>query len=69
MKASDFKAFKNVISYADDKHPIWWAGYLWINLTAKQGEVAYSILKARGFEQNDTGHMMLPSGLGIKPNA
>lgn len=69
MKTKDFNAFKEVISYADEKHPIWWAGYLWIDLTEKQGTKAYSILKERGFEQTATGHVMLPSGMGIKPNA
>ena len=69
MKTKDFKAFKEVIADADEKHPIWWAGYLWIDLTAKQGAQAYEILKGRGFEQNATGHVLLPSGLGIKPNA
>lgn len=67
MTTKDFKAFKEVITEADKKDPIWWAGYHWINLTQKQGATAYAILEARGFEKNENDYVVLPSGLAFKP--
>ena len=67
MRAKEFKAFEQVITTAEKNDAIWWAGYLWIELTEKQFASVYKILNARGFEHNEDGCVMLPSGLGIKP--
>lgn len=66
MTQKMFKAFKEVIETADTKDPIWWAGYHWIDLTPKQANTVCGILEGRGFDRNDKGYIVLPSGLGIK---
>lgn len=50
MKRVDFGKFKEVISTARNNDPIWWAGYLWINLTEKQSNEVIEILTSRGVQ-------------------
>ena len=63
MTNKDFKLFKEIVSEVDDKHPIWWQGWAWLDLTDKQCEIVYNILKSRGMEQGD--RVVIPSGLAI----
>lgn len=69
MKRSEFATFKKIISTCDNKHPIWYMGYLWIDLTVKQLNTIYDILVNRGCEINEDGYVLTPSGFGIKPVA
>lgn len=65
MKRSDFGKFKEVISTAKSDDPIWWAGYLWINLTEKQSNEVIEILTSRGFRIS-TNEIEIPSGIRFK---
>lgn len=47
MKQEKYKLFKEAISTAGAKDPVWWAGYLWIDLTEKQGREVFKILGNR----------------------
>ena len=68
MKATEFKSFKELCATADEKHPIWWAGFAWINLTKRQIATCVPILLNRGFpiQEVPLGKVvMLPSGIGV----
>lgn len=47
MRAREFKQFKEIISTCKDDDPIWWAGYLFIDLTEKQFRETREILRER----------------------
>lgn len=45
MKRDLFKRFKETVKQADASDPIWYMGYLWLDLTNKQfKDLAYSVL-------------------------
>lgn len=44
MKQSQFKNFYNAVLTADEKHPVWWMGYLWLDLTERQAKKICSAL-------------------------
>lgn len=45
MKRDLFKRFKETVKQADASDPIWYMGYLWLDLTDKQfKDLAYSVL-------------------------
>ena len=47
MKQDRYKLFKEAISTAGAKDPVWWAGYLWLDLTKKQSHEVFNILGNR----------------------
>lgn len=63
MKTAAFNNFRDYVTKADDKDPIWWAGYMWIDLTGKQCRTMYEILKLKGMERGDK--VVMPSGLSL----
>lgn len=70
MKNSTFKLFKETIAKADTTDPIWYCGYLWIDLTQKQAIEIVSILEKRHFpmrwnERMNWTEIVIPSGMGI----
>lgn len=68
MNRTSFKAFKEAISTCDEDAPVWYAGYLWLDLTKRQGREVIEILINRGFPivYGIHGKMVkIPSGLGI----
>ena len=68
MKIAEFNKFKAYVETADMKDPIWWAGYLWIDLTAKQGEKMAEVLVKKGmgkFDADGKHFAEMPSGLRI----
>lgn len=70
MKNAEYKAFKDTVNTADEKHFIWWAGYLWIDLTKRQAREIVNILSGKDFIKKTTtfnGHeaLEIPSGLAI----
>ena len=45
MKRDLFKRFKETVKQADASDPIWYMGYLWLDLTDRQAEtLAYEVL-------------------------
>ena len=45
MKINQFKEFNETIKTANEKDPVWYAGYLFLNLTDKQMKVTIESLK------------------------
>lgn len=41
MKRDLFKRFKETVKQADASDPIWYMGYLWLDLTDKQAETLF----------------------------
>lgn len=70
MKTQEYKNFRNYVSTATEDDPIWWAGYLWINLTEKQLITILDVLKNKDFIKETTNFrgqlgLEIPSGLHI----
>ena len=69
MTNARFKQMMNVINDCEDNDPIWWAGYLFLDLTANQCKKVYLACAVRGWEKWDreTGkyEVVLPSGIAI----
>lgn len=70
MKTSDFKRFKEIVSNAELNDPIWHAGFLWIDLTKKQGAEIISILRESPICEVKKDRLnrlcvFIPSGLGL----
>ena len=68
MKVAEFKRFKELCATVDEKHPIWWSGFAWINLTKRQIDCCIPILLNRGFPVQEVplGKIVrLPSGIGV----
>lgn len=73
MTNSEYKNFKEYVTTADEKDPVWWAGYMWINLTKRQAKDIISVLENKSFVKETTlrnGRLALeiPSGLAIWKN-
>ena len=67
MRNAEFKNMENRLWTADENDQIWWDGYLFLDLTAKQNNRVCTILRARGFKTKEDGEVILmPSGLGIR---
>ena len=70
MKIDRFKQMMNVIETREDNDPIWWSGYLFLDLTEKQCKKVYIACAVRFGEKWDrkTGEytVVLPSGIGIR---
>lgn len=69
MKKKDFARFLEELEKADSKDPIWYCGYLFLDLTPKQVEkVQDALLPKLGFKYSpQTQHyeIVLPNGLGL----
>ena len=76
MRNDQFKNFLEVVKDAGENDPIWYAGYMWINLTPTQVDKVGTILAGRkhigrylvgnaGFERSV---LIIPSGLKIYTN-
>lgn len=70
MKNAEYKAFRNTVATADEKNPIWWAGFLWIDLTKRQANDIITILERLDFIKevtlfNGKQALEIPSGLAI----
>lgn len=69
MNNAKFKSFLKAVKTVDSKDPLWWAGYLWIDLTPLQCIKTMNVLQYRKdckivFE-NGKNWYMIPSGLKI----
>lgn len=70
MKKSEYKLFKQAVESAPltTQAPIWYAGYLWINLNDKQAAEISHILIDRGcpiYKGSRGFEVRTPAGLGI----
>lgn len=65
MRNAEFKMMENRLWIADENDNIWWAGYLFLDLTKKQNNTVCAILRARGFKTSGEA-IEMPSGLRIK---
>lgn len=69
MKRNEFVRFRETITNADAEHPIWYMGFLWLNLTEKQlHEIVaicsqHSACKRKVLNGRDC--IVTPSGLGM----
>ena len=69
MKKQEFTKFLEDIEQADDKNPIWYMGYLFLDLTPKQvTKLQDKLVSKLGFRyvpQTEHYEIVLPSGLGL----
>ena len=65
MKSLLYKKFKDRVIVANKNDTIWYAGFYFVNLTAKQAEdLRKSTLDKWG---DDNGVVRFPNGISIKP--
>lgn len=64
MKQSLFKSFKTRVVEAQENDTIWYAGFYFINLTAKQAESLRLATLEKWGDENGTVHF--PNGITIK---
>ena len=69
IKQSDFKLFMEQIKTAPANDPIWYCGYLFMDLTLKQHRLTVEALESRPFIVHviKFGHecLVIPSGIGL----
>lgn len=70
MRNDYFKGFIDEVKTASTKDPIWYQGYLWIDLTKKQAYKTIEVLKTRNdckIVTLNNGKLAIetPSGLAI----
>lgn len=67
MTRQIYKAFKNTVVKADQYSDVWYAGYLWMDLTPRQAAEIDGILRTKGFLnkqiQNGSTWHVFPNGL------
>ena len=68
MKATEFLALKTIVAHADEQSEVWWAGYLFMNLSSKQSRELMDILETKPFIKPATtltgkDALMFPSGI------
>lgn len=72
MKREQFKGFKDMVAKADSKSDIWYAGYLWLDLTAYQTRQIAKVLAVHPDVQttlslkDGEARYRFPSGIEIK---
>ena len=70
MTQQQFKTFSRIVEEAGANDVIWWQGYYWIDLTARQAERIDRVLRSKGFIDTVTdvkgrkAHL-LPSGMTL----
>lgn len=70
MKTSIYKTFRDTVENANVYDDVWYAGYLWIDLTPRQQADIDMVLKTKGFlsqvvNSHGTWHKF-PNGLLFK---
>ena len=66
MKTGDFKRFIKQVQEANQYSPIWWAGFLWLDMTEKQSDEMIKLLRVHPSIERNTDSFKLPSGLELK---
>lgn len=70
MKTNQFKVFHAEVMKADKTNDVWWAGYLWMDLTKRQAEIISDTLwiKASSCVKTDleNGWFIFPNGLKFR---
>lgn len=65
MKNNQFNSLYNkIINNNDDKNPIFWMGFVWVNLTKSQRKKIVKELLSQGYPHDDK-FVYLPSGIGL----
>ena len=70
MTRNQFNVFSTIVAKAGSNDAIWWQGYYWINLTARQAKEIDTILRGKGFvdtvmDVKGRKAHLLPSGLTL----
>lgn len=65
MKANQFKVFHEAVATANKNSDVWYAGYLWLDLTDKQADKISNILWSKNCVDVDLkkGWFIFPNGL------
>lgn len=63
MTKGQFKSFREIVEMANERNDIWWAGYLWLDLTERQAEEMRKLLKVHPSIVKDGEKLMMPSGM------
>ena len=68
MKTNQFKLFHSEVMKADKTSDVWYAGYLWMDLTKRQTEIISDTLWIKGCVEVDltNGWFILPNGLKFR---
>ena len=66
MKTCDFRRFIKQVQEANQYSPVWWAGYLWLDLTEKQSDEMTRLLRVHPSVERCADSFRLPSGLELK---
>ena len=70
MTRNQFNVFSKIVTAAGANDVVWWQGYYWIDLTARQAKEIDTILRGKGFVDTVTDFKgrkahLLPSGLTL----
>lgn len=71
MNNTEFRALLNIVALADEQSEVWWAGYLFMNMTKAQLHRLMDYLEVRPFIKRvktitNKDALMLPSGICIE---
>lgn len=71
MKNIEFRTLLHIVSVADEQSEVWWAGYLFMNLTTAQVRRLMEYLEVRPFIKHvktitNKDALMMPSGICIE---
>lgn len=66
MKRDEFKLFLDRVSVADSEDFIWWAGYLWLDLTYKQALRVLEVLRDHPCVERVPEGYQTPSGMVLR---
>lgn len=66
MKRNEYKNFKSIVEQSNENDPVWYAGYLWIDLTAAQADDMKKLLKVHPSVIRTEAGLQLPSGITIR---
>ena len=73
MKQSTFKNFIAAVKESKSNDPVWYAGYLWLNLTERQVKKTIDALIIRGDcpveKRNGKYCIVIPSGIALEINS
>lgn len=70
MRADNFKAFIEELKHAESNSPLFYAGYVFLDLTPRQYNITVSLLRTKsyikeGVANNGRPVIWLPNGVGL----
>lgn len=63
MTNGQFKSFREIVETANEHDDIWWAGYLWLDLSKRQADEMRKLLKVHPSIVKAGEKLMMPSGM------